>query len=265
MNKKPKKDNIILRHTIFALLAMFATLFVLFTLLRVITRHNKEIAVPSFINMSLQQASEVAKKNNMRIEIVDSVYITRMAPGAVFKQNPHEGSMVKKNRRILLTVNATQPKMVKMPSLVGFSLRQAISELTANRLNIGKLIYVEDLATNNVLEQLYGGRNIEAGNEIPSESSIDLRLGLNQEDSVTFVPQMRGIKYSNAKVALAEKSLNFAKAVFDSSVRSYSDSMNAQVYKQVPAWSDTTGVAMGTSVTLYFTIDKSILEKTDEK
>ena len=48
-----------------------------------------------------------------------------------------------------------------MPSLTGFSLRQARTELASNGLNIGKLIYVNDMATDNVLAQQYMGEDIE--------------------------------------------------------------------------------------------------------
>ena len=38
-----------------------------------------------------------------------------------------------------------------MPNLVGLSMRQAIAELQSRGLVLGKLVYVEDLATTNVL------------------------------------------------------------------------------------------------------------------
>ena len=256
MAKKPStkntiKNNIILKHIILSGCSVLVVLFVLFSLLKFITRHNQELEVPSFINMTVEEAETVARSHELRLEVTDSVYINRMAPGAIFRQNPEAAGKVKKNRRILLTINATQPKLVKMPELVGYSLRQAQSELISNQLRLGKLIYVEDMATNNVLGQLYNGEPIETDTKIPSESIIDLKLGINDSDSTTYIPEVRGIPYRIIREKLAENSLNLGKVVFDESVTNYADSLSAWVYRQIPEPSDSITVRLGTAVTIY--------------
>ena len=255
--------NWFLKHVILSGSAVVVLLFVLFTLLKFITRHNQELDVPSFINMSVEQAEELAREHHFRLEVTDSVYINRMGPGAIFRQNPEAGGKVKKNRRILLTINAKLPKMVTMPSTVGYSLRQAQSELVSSQLMLGKLIYVDDIATNNVLQQLYNGRPIEPGEKLPSESVIDLRVGMNQNDTATYVPEMRAIPYRLVRERLAEHSLNIKKAIFDESVKNFADSMSALVYRQIPEACDTLPVKMGTGVTLY--LSTTIVPVIEEK
>lgn len=245
------KDNIIIRHIIFSGCAVLVVLFTLFSLLKFITRHNQEFEVPSFINLTTEQAQAVALQHKLRLEVTDSVYINRMAAGAIFRQNPESGSKVKKNRRILLTINAKQPKMVKMPELAGYSLRQAQSELVSHQLQLGELIYEDDMATNNVLGQLYKGRPVKAGEKIPSESIIDLKLGINDTDSTTYIPEIRGIPYRLVREKLAENSLNIIQAIFDESVENYADSLSAWVYRQIPEPSDSVTVRLGTGVTIY--------------
>lgn len=269
-DKKDKKEKKSLRKKILvnllsALLAAFATLLILLFMLKVITRHNKELQVPSFINMTLEQATKVARASHIRLEITDSVYINRMEPGVIYRQNPKKGSMVKKNRRILLTINAKLAKTSQMPSLVGYSLRQAQSELTANQLNVGRLIYRDDLATNNVLEQHYNGSIIVPGRKIPSESAIDLVLGLNPKDSLTYIPQLRGIPYTRLKSFLTENSLNLGNVLFDATVQSYTDSLQAMVYRQIPQYSDSAMVQMGSDITVYLTKDESLLAIREEE
>lgn len=260
------KENILIKHIILAGCSLLVVIFLLFTMLKFITRHNQEFEVPSFINMTVEEAEDVAREYELRLEVTDSVYINRMAPGAIFRQNPEAASKVKKNRRILLTINANQPKLVKMPELVGYSLRQAQSELVSNQLSLGKLIYVKDIATNNVLGQLYKGRAIAEGEKIPSESVIDLKLGINETDSTTYIPEIRGIPYRLVREKLAENSLNLSKAVFDESVTNYADSLSAWVYRQVPAPSDSVTVRLGTGVTVYLSKVKEpeVPEKEDE-
>lgn len=260
------KENILIKHIILAGCSLLVVIFLLFTMLKFTTRHNQEFEVPSFINMTVEEAEAVARQYELRLEVTDSVYINRMAPGAIFRQNPEAASKVKKNRRILLTINANQPKLVKMPELVGYSLRQAQSELVSNQLSLGKLIYVKDIATNNVLGQLYKGRAIAKGEKIPSESVIDLKLGINETDSTTYIPEIRGIPYRLVREKLAENSLNLSKAVFDESVTNYADSLSAWVYRQVPAPSDSVTVRLGTGVTVYLSKVKEpeVPEKEDE-
>lgn len=245
------KGNIILKHILLAGCSVLVLVFILFTLLKFVTRHARELSVPSFLNLTVEQAEAVARKNELRLEVTDSVYINRMAPGAIFRQNPEPESKVKKNRRILLTINAKQPKMVSMPSLVGYSLRQAQSELLSGQLALGKLVYEDDIASNNVLGQLYKGREIEPGTKIPSESIIDLRLGMNSTDSTTYIPDLSAVPYRLVRNKLAESSLNIKRAVFDSSVKDYADSLSAWVYRQEPEGNDTVAVKLGTEVTIY--------------
>ena len=245
------KDNWFVKHLLLSGIAAMVLLFILFTLLKFITRHGQELEVPSFINMSVAEAEELAREHSFRLEVTDSVYINRMAPGAIFRQNPEAAGKVKKNRRILLTINAKMPKMVTMPSTVGYSLRQAQSELVSSQLVLGKLIYIDDIATNNVLEQLYKGRPIAPGTKLPGESVIDLRVGMNQNDTATFVPEMRAVPYRLVRERLAEHSLNLMKAVFVVSVKNYADSMSALVYRQIPEANDSLSVKLGTGVTLY--------------
>ena len=253
------------KHVYMAVAVVGIVVFALFSVLKVITRHNQELDVPSFIGMSLQEAQAIADANTFRLEVTDSVHIPRMTPGAIYKQNPAEGSKVKMNRRILLTINATSPKMVKMPSLVGHSLRQAQSELSSSQLKVGKLIYVPDLATNNVLRQLFNGRDIEPGMEIPSESVIDLQLGQNEADSLTFLPNLLGKPYSIIKDYLVDHSLNLGKVYFDSTVQTFQDSLAAFAYKQEPSmrFGIDTSIWLGAPVNVYFSLDKTLIP-TDE-
>lgn len=247
--------------------AVIVTLFILFSTLKFITRHNQELTVPSFAGMTVAQAAILAEKENLRLEVTDSVYMSRMAPGTIFRQNPEADGKVKKNRRILLTINATTAKKVKMPSLVGFSLRQAQSELVASQLKVGKLIYVEDIATNNVISQLYKGAPIAPGKSLPSGSEIDLKLGINAQEgeTSTYVPELKGTPYQLVKEFLTDNSLNLSRAIFDNTVKNYADTLEAFVYKQIPAASNRIPAPMGTGVTIYLSKDKSLLKESGQE
>ena len=222
------------------------------------TNHNKEIEVPDFTTLSVKDAAQLAESVGIRVEVTDSVYVRRMEGGAVFSQNPAAGSRVKKNRLIRLTTNAVNAKQVSMPNLVGYSMRQAKAELSSKGLNLGKLIYVSDMATNNVLKQQYRGKDIKTGTMIDSGSEVDLVVGLSDTDNQTRVPNVVGMKYNRAVDAVHDNSLNVARTTFDDSVQNYNDSLNAVVFRQSPSASSAP-IGMGGEVSLFFTLDESKL------
>lgn len=246
--------NIYVRNIIKIMAAIFVLLLVLSLLLKVMTNHGNEIVVPDFTNMTMSEAKYNAGINHIKVIVQDSVYIRRMKKGTVYSQNPKAGSTVKKGRRIRVTINSLTPKKVMMPNLVGYSMRQAQAELQSRGLNIGSLIYVNDIATNNVIRQLYKNREIKPGKPINSGSSIDLVVGLNSSDNMTKVPDLIGMKYLRAVSAVHEYSLNVSRLVFDGSVKNYGDSLDAVVYKQGPI-SSQAPVLIGSNVSLYMTVD----------
>ena len=187
----------ILRNLLLAVLLVAALLVITQVSLKFITRHNQEITVPDFTNLSVPDARIVAKRYDIRTEVTDSVYVKRMEKGHVFSQNPAAGSKVKKGRSIKLTINAHQTKMVKMPNLVGYSLRQAKTEILAAGLTVGKLSYREDLATNNVLDQFIKGRYVAPGTEIEAESPVDLLLPVTDDGGKLAVKAAFGLRLNN--------------------------------------------------------------------
>ena len=223
--------------------------------LNIVTKHNQELIVPDLSNLTVEEASAVAEQAQMRIDVTDSVFVRRMKRGAVYRQNPVPGSKVKSGRRIALTINAVNAKEITMPNLIGYSTRQEKVELLSRGLVLGKLIYVQDMATNNVLRQLRGFKEIEPGTMVESGTVINLVVGLNSTDNVTFVPYLGGLRNMSAVEAVHDHSLNVGELVFDETVKDYEDSLNAVVYKQMPEPCDTISVSMGETVDLYLTLD----------
>ena len=232
-HKKGFFNHWIVRNLLICVILVVVMIAGAIIFLNVVTKHNQELVVPDFANMTVAEAEAVASQAGMRVEVTDSVFVKRMKKGAVRDQNPAPGAKVKEGRRISLTINALNAKKVTMPNLVGLSMRQALAELQSRGLVPGRLIYVEDMATNNVLRQLRRNREIEPGLSIESETVIDLVLGLN---------------------LVHKQSLNVKTLRFDDSVKDYDDSLNAMVYRQSPEASEIP-VNLGDDVSLYLTID----------
>jgi beta-lactam-binding protein with PASTA domain len=249
--------NWIVRNLLAALVVVVLLIVGAILFLNVVTKHNQELIVPDLSNLTLEEARAVAEQEQMRIDVTDSVFVRRMKRGAVYRQSPVPGSKVKSGRRIALTINAVNAKEITMPDLVGYSTRQAKVELLSRGLVLGKLIYVQDMATNNVLRQLQGNREIEPGVMVESGTVIDLVVGLNSLDNVTYVPYLAGLRNLSAVEAIHDHSLNIGSMTFDETVKDYDDSLNAVVYRQVPEACDTISVNMGDNVDIFLTLDHS--------
>lgn len=264
-NNNKKEYKWIVSNLVKAVILIFALILASQIILKIATRHNKEITVPDFTGMNMVEAKYAARKSSIRLEVTDSVFNKRFAKGAVFSQNPIAGSKVKKGRRIMLTINATQAKTVSMPNLVGLSLRQAMQDIATKGLTVGTLSYKEDIATNNVLSQSCNGRIVEAGTEVESESKIDLLLGRDPANSFTYVPYLLGFTYAVARENILDNSLNIGKVSFDETVSNYEDSLNAVVYKQSPLSSSSSPYLMGASVDIFLTKSQAKLSKAQQE
>ena len=263
MNYKGIFKNWIVRNLLLALAFVLALVLVLNLLLNLGTQHNREIVVPDFTNLTWSEARSAASDAGVRILLTDSVYVKRLRPGVVYLQTPEAGSRVKRGRRVRLTCNTMVPKEVVMPSLVGYSMKQAKAELARTGLTLGRLIYTRDIATNSVLRQQRGGVDIKAGTRLASGTTINLVVGLNPNDNMTYVPKLIGKQYLPAVDQTLESSLNVGKLHFDETVKTYADSVSAFVYQQRPAASEKQ--RMGTEVTLSLTNDPSKLPSASKK
>ena len=250
------KDHWIVKNLVWAAVVVVILILAASVSLRIITRHGKTVTVPDFTNLPVLQAEEVASRENVNVKVVDSVFVKRLPGGVIYRQSPKAGSTVKKGRSIFLTINSVVPRKVVMPNLLGYSVSEARSQLQNRGLNLGKLNYVRDMATNTVLGQSVNGVEVNAGDLVVSGSAVDLKVAVSGEDNRTVVPKVIGMKYVGAVDALHERFLNVGKVRFDKDIRSYADSVNAVVYQQ-----DAQGAvkALGTPIGLSLTLDKSKL------
>ncbi|MCL1851389.1 MAG: PASTA domain-containing protein [Bacteroidetes bacterium] len=147
------------------------------------TRHGTEVMMPNFIGMD---SKELLNKNDVSkdyiIVVSDYLFDKKTVPGTVLKQDPHVGEMVKKGRKVYVTVASSTPPKVIMPQLQDVSLRQAEIMLKAIGLQLGPVIYKPSPYENAVLEQLYNGREIRLGTEISAGETVVLVVGKNPED-----------------------------------------------------------------------------------
>lgn len=150
-------------------------------MLKIYTRHADEIGMPNFIGKDANVLIKDTLSEDFIIEVSETVFDKKATPGTVLKQNPNPKEMVKKGRKVYLTVASNQPPKVKMPQLQDVSLRQAEIMLKAKGLELGTVIYKPSPYENAVLEQLYKGRTIAPGADINMGEVITLVVGKDIE------------------------------------------------------------------------------------
>ena len=231
----------------------FAVLFLAMKILDVYTLHGEEYSLPNYTGLTVKELEEYRLGSEMEFIIIDSVFNGREEPGTILEQNPKPGSKVKQNRNVYLTIVAKTPEKVKMPNLLDLTLRQSISLLETYGLEVNKLEYVQDLAKNAVLQQVYKGDVIPPGEEIFKGSKIDLILGTGRSNSYVRVPFVIGKKQKQAREILHKNSLNVGKQYFLDS----DDTTHLRIYSTEPSAAEGAKAPMGTFVDLYYRSDKN--------
>ncbi|MFP4366263.1 MAG: PASTA domain-containing protein [Bacteroidales bacterium] len=249
----------------FGIMAGSALMLILITFigLKIYTKHGKAYAVPDLRGLTVEEAKMVANARKLRLTVADSVFMSHEERGKVIDQNPSPNFRVKENRTIFLTINAMNPERIPVPDVTGVSLRQARALIETQGFEVGKLIYVPDIAINNVLRQQYRGTDIKPGEMIIRGDSIDLVLGEGLSTRTTHVPDLLYLNEEQARNKILESSLNLGATLYDTTVKTMDDSLNAFVYRQRPEYSEDLQIRLGSIVDLWLSIDSTLLPPPD--
>jgi len=248
-------SKVFLKNLGLAFLIVAGAILLLLLWLNIYTRHGQARTVPNFTGLTMEETAALAKKSRMKFQVIDSVYTSLVPRGCVAEQNPKPGFRVKKWRNIILTINAFRPEMVAVPDLKDLPLRQAIALIEDAGLEMGELRYKADLSINVVLSQLLNGKDAVPGDSIQKGSVIDLLLGKGLSNQRTPVPDLTGMRLDPARNRIFGASLNLGTFIFDNTILTSEDSLNAFVYKQNPEYKEDASLQLGSSIYLWLTVD----------
>lgn len=242
-------------HLLIAVLILLVLIIVVLQGLKMYTRHGESEPVPDFAGMTKEDAVRTAEQNNLRIEFIDSLFVEGATPGSVVDQVPEAGHPVKVNRKIFLTTNSIQPELVSLPRLVNISLRQAQVLVENSGLQIGQIRYQPSEYSNLVLEVQIDSTRISAGKKLAKGTMVDLVVG-KTGNMQTSLPDLTGLTLDEAKSMLTESMLNSGVLIYDASVLTSEDSVQAVIWRQQPDPRITGSVPAGSSVDLWMTVDQ---------
>lgn len=212
------------------------------------TDHGDYVVVPSVKGKSLFDAKKDLSNYDLDYVVADSTYDDTKPPLSVLDQQPVKGSKVKADRKIYLTLNASCPPSVKIPSIIDNSRRQAELILNSWGLKLGQLIYVPDMAKDAVLNIQVNGKLVKPGTIVPKGTSIDLVLGDGFGNQMAEIPPVTDMTVLEARAVLEAVHLNVGTLFADGTIE---DTLAAYVYDQDPKFGQAGKLGAGNSVNLF--------------
>ena len=179
------------------------------------THHNQIVTVPDLVGMKQADLEAYLEARDLEYLVEDSTFNPDKPVLSVLSQYPQPGQKVKVGRKIFVTLNSRQPPLVKMPNLLNRSVTNAEGELESYGLKKGEIQYVADLQFNAVLQQLYRGKPITEGTQVPKGSRIDLVVGNGLGEQEFDVPSLAGQSYDEAGFTLSGLELKVGSVIYE--------------------------------------------------
>lgn len=255
----------ILSHIILIGLVGIALIIALYIGLKIGTRHGNTIAVPNYLGMSVDDVRAHAKREGLEIIVRDSVFDSDVAGGVVVDQLPKLSTKrtvtVKPGRKIYVTINAYNRRMVDVPYVAKQTLRQALNQLERAGLSVERLNYEPNLtSTDYVVRQSIEGREISPSTvaKVPYATGVTLGVTYRRDEQYTVVPRLVGMRLSQAKSTVWDRGLNIKEIVYDATVTDFKQRREAKVYKQ--SLHPNAGAQRGSELTLYLSCDMELVD-----
>ena len=161
-----------------ALVVFFIIVFSLIKWMDSTTNHNVFTEVPNLEGKKLAITKSLLEERNLSLgDLEYKDYNPKFPKEAIVEQNPKAGSKVKIGRKIYLTINKSEYRLVRIPNLKDKTRRQAESTLKAIGFKIGKIAYKPHFAKDAVLDLMFEGKVINKDDTLPYTSIINLVLG----------------------------------------------------------------------------------------
>lgn len=187
-----------------ALLVLAAYVVVNDVLMPLYTRQGASVEVPDVRQASFDDAQERLERLGLRVTRETRRFDPSRPRGSVTDQSPLGGALVKPGRIVLLTVNEGRQPRLRMPSLVGASIREARSRAGGLGLRIAEEVAdtIPSPYRNTVTQQTPA-----AGDSVTAGTSITLWYSTGPSDRYEVVPDVVGKTVAEARAELLKNRL----------------------------------------------------------
>ncbi len=205
--KKPSKK--FWKVVLFCFIGLIGFLIILDDVIFPIYVSGKEESVPNVVGKNKDEAIKILESAGLSPIVETSRFDDKYRKDQVIYQKPNANTVVKVSRRIYLTISGGEP-MVKMPSLITKSFREAMLTLERGGLNLGKVDSVEsEFPVNTIVEQQYF-----EGKEIAKGSTVNLKVSIGPKVGMIRVPNLLGKSLVEAESILRGLSLKIGNKTF---------------------------------------------------
>lgn len=150
------------------------------------TKHGEALAVPSIVGKRYEEAKEMLELNDLIAVKSGEKNDPNLPFGYVLEQNPLANRLVKKGRRVYLTISVGE-RDLEVPNLVGLSENNAGERLKSVGLRVGEIdyVYAANEVKDIVLEQDPRPREMVKGSAV-----INLTVSLGEPTENVAVPNV---------------------------------------------------------------------------
>jgi serine/threonine-protein kinase len=172
---------------------------------------GREVEMPDVLELSIDTARVQLQENGFRVMVSDSLYDSKHPVGTVIEQNPYPYALVKKGRRVYLTISIGE-KLITMPNLFGVSPREAELLLNSHNLDLNAKSYIfSDIYH----EGTVMGQSYPQGQPIKAGSRIDIIISLGKLNQERIVPNVLGKSLYEAREILKAMGLKIGRIEYE--------------------------------------------------
>lgn len=226
------KEHPLVKTLLLMLLVSIGILIVLSFCLRLYSRHGQEFEMPDLIGKNVSDLNVVAEMSKLDCIVVDSIFTPNTVGGNILTQDPKCGQMVKKGRKVYITITSYNPEKAEVPNVTdGATLKSAVRQLAKAGLEVGYLTFTEsEFGGDNIVErQMYKGHDVVPGTVLEGNSRIDLVVSCSA-NSTTNIPFVIGKTPQEARKSIVSASLNVGVEHFEHP----DDRLHSRVYDMQP-------------------------------
>ena len=205
--------NVVLALALYAILALSTP-----WILKGITSFSQVAVVPDLSGLTWEEALVKLEEHHLKGVLLDSSkYDPNVKPYGILEQYPIAGSKAKYHRNIALNVNKRREIKIALPGMVDRTLQRAQMDLVSRGLVMGKITYVQDSVGEGLVRKVSaGGKLLAMGDKVRKGTTIDLVVGKRSMDPTHPVPNIRGMRFGEAKAILRLSELRIVLAEGDS-------------------------------------------------
>jgi serine/threonine-protein kinase len=197
------------------LIGAIVGLFVLlnYVLLPAYVNQGGTLNVPSVVGLQFQRARGLLDSLALQPVQADTRLDPKQPAGTVVAQNPLADAVVKRGRRVYLTLSGGEA-LVAAPSLRGRSLREARFTLERNGLIMGEVTYAvsDTYPENTIMDQ-----SAQPGRQMLRGSAVGITVSRGKATLAVMVPQLVGKSVTEAERILEKVGLRRGNITYQTS------------------------------------------------